>query len=219
MEGVKEASIKIEFLELKLNTGAEELRARDLFIALWIPDLFMKQVEKKGDWYLMTPDVCPGLQDVFGDDFDNLYWKYVNDGKFVKKINAASIWEKIMISLIETGNPYICFKDNVNKKSNQSNIGVIKSSNLCVAPETKILTSKGNEIIKDLVDQEVEVWNGSQFSKTTVRKTGSNQKLIKIYFSNNTIIDCTPYHKFFIKNDLDEVVLEAQDLEIKIEIS
>jgi ribonucleoside-diphosphate reductase alpha chain len=121
----------IEFLELKLNTGSEELRTRDLFLALWIPDLFMKQVEKNGEWYTMSPDDCPGLTDVYGDEFEDLYWKYVSEGKYRNKHEANKIWQKILTSQIETGNPYICFKDNVNKKSNQMNIGVVKSSNLC----------------------------------------------------------------------------------------
>lgn len=121
----------MQFLELRLNTGSEELRARDLFLAMWIPDLFMKQVQDNGDWYLMTPDVSPGLQDVYGAEFEELYWKYVREGKYVKKIEASKLWEKIMISQIETGVPYICFKDNVNQKSNQINVGIVKSSNLC----------------------------------------------------------------------------------------
>ena len=121
----------IEFLELKLNTGSEELRARDLFTALWIPDLFMKQVENNGEWYTMSPDDCPGLTDVYGEEFEKLYWKYVNEGKYRNKHEANKIWQKILNSQIETGNPYICYKDNINKKSNQINIGVVKSSNLC----------------------------------------------------------------------------------------
>jgi ribonucleoside-diphosphate reductase alpha subunit len=120
-----------EFLELKLNTGSEELRTRDLFLALWIPDLFMKQVEKNGEWYTMSPDDCPGLTDVYGEEFENLYWKYVNEGKYRHKYEANKIWQKILTSQIETGVPYICFKDSVNKKSNQKNIGIVKSSNLC----------------------------------------------------------------------------------------
>jgi ribonucleoside-diphosphate reductase alpha subunit len=120
-----------EFLELKLNTGSEELRARDLFLALWIPDLFMKQVENNGEWYTMSPDDCPGLTDVYGEEFEKLYWKYVNEGKYRNKHEANKIWQKILTSQIETGVPYICFKDSVNKKSNQKNIGVVKSSNLC----------------------------------------------------------------------------------------
>jgi ribonucleoside-diphosphate reductase alpha chain len=204
-----------EFLELKLNTGSEELRTRDLFLALWIPDLFMKQVEKNGEWYTMSPDDCPGLMDVYGEEFENLYWKYVNEGKYRHKYEANKIWQKILTSQIETGVPYICFKDSVNKKSNQKNIGVVKSSNLCVAPETKILTSKGWHTIIDLKDQEVEVWNGKEFSKTIVKQTGSNQELIKITFSNGELLECTPYHKFYINDEYhikEPIILEAKDL-------
>jgi ribonucleotide reductase alpha subunit len=205
----------IEFLELKLNTGSEELRARDLFTALWIPDLFMKQVENNGEWYTMSPDDCPGLTDVYGEEFEKLYWKYVNEGKYRNKHEANKIWQKILNSQIETGNPYICYKDNINKKSNQINIGVVKSSNLCVAPETKILTSKGWHAIIDLKDQEVEVWNGKEFSKTIIKQTGSNQELIKITFSNGEILECTPYHKFYINDEYhnkEPIMIEAKDL-------
>lgn len=205
----------IEFLELKLNTGSEELRARDLFLALWVPDLFMKQVENNGEWYTMSPDDCPGLTDVYGEEFENLYWKYVNEGKYRNKYEANKIWHKILTSQIETGIPYICYKDNVNKKSNQINVGIVKSSNLCVAPETKILTSKGWHTIIDLKDQEVEVWNGKEFSKTIIKQTGSNQELIKITFSNGELLECTPYHKFYINEEYDikePIILEAKDL-------
>ena len=121
----------LEFLELKLNTGSEDLKTRDLFLALWIPDLFMKQVEKNGEWYTMSPDDSPGLTDVYGEEFEKLYWKYVEEGKYRNKHEANKIWQKILTSQIETGVPYICFKDSVNEKSNQKNIGVVKSSNLC----------------------------------------------------------------------------------------
>jgi len=120
-----------EFLELKLNTGDEKLRARDLFLALWVPDLFMKQLELDGDWYLMCPTECPGLPDVYGDEFETLYWSYVNSNKFREKIKASELLVKITKSLAESGVPYILFKDNINRKSNQMNIGTIKSSNLC----------------------------------------------------------------------------------------
>lgn len=190
----------MEFLELKLNTGAEELRARDLFLAMWIPDYFMKQVEKNGDWYLMSPDICPGLQDVYGDDFEKLYLKYVEEGKYVKKVEASKVWEKILISQIETGVPYIVFKDNVNRRSNQMNVGVVKSSNLCVAPETQVLTDKGYVTIKDYENQEVNVWNGKEFSQVIVKKTSPNNKLIRLSFSNGEMLECTPYHTFYIKN-------------------
>ena len=120
------------FLEAKKNNGADELRARDLFYALWIPDLFMERVKNNGKWSLMCPEECPGLTEVFGDDFKNLYEKYEREGKYKKQIDILYLWNLIINSQIETGTPYMCYKDQVNKKSNQMNIGIIKSSNLCV---------------------------------------------------------------------------------------
>jgi len=122
----------LEFLELKKNQGHEDVRARDLFYALWIPDLFMKQVEKDGEWYLMCPDECPGLPDAYGEEFEKLYNKYVDEKKYRKVVKAQEIWRKMMDAQIETGVPYIGFKDAVNKKCNQKNLGTIKSSNLCI---------------------------------------------------------------------------------------
>jgi ribonucleoside-diphosphate reductase alpha subunit len=121
-----------EFLELRKNFGAETERARDLFLALWIPDLFMKQVEEDGDWYLMCPDECPNLNDVYGEEYEKLYWKYVSEGKYRKKIAAKDLMKQIMDSQLETGTPYIAYKDHCNRKSNQNNLGTIKSSNLCI---------------------------------------------------------------------------------------
>lgn len=120
-----------EFLDLRKNFGAETERARDLFYALWISDLFMKQVENNGDWYLLNADICDGLPDVYGDEYDKLYWQYVNDNKYKTKIKARTLWMAILDTQIETGMPYIGFKDHVNKKCNQKNLGTIKSSNLC----------------------------------------------------------------------------------------
>lgn len=121
----------MEFLDLKKNSGAEEQRARDLFYALWIPDLFMERVLKDEKWSLMCPNECKGLHENYGYKFEKLYTTYEREGKVIKTISARSLWEKIIISQIETGTPYILFKDSVNRKSNQKNIGVIKSSNLC----------------------------------------------------------------------------------------
>ncbi len=120
-----------DFLELRKNTGAETERARDLFLALWVSNLFMEQVEKDGDWYLMCPDECPNLNEVYGEAYNELYWSYVNQKKYRKVIKARKLMEKIMDSQLETGTPYMLYKDHVNEKSNQSNIGIIKSSNLC----------------------------------------------------------------------------------------
>lgn len=120
-----------EFLELRKNSGDETLRARDLFYALWVNDAFMQAVEDDTDWYLMSEDTCPNLSDVYGEEFNELYYKYVKEKKYRKVVKARDLWQKILISQIETGMPYMSYKDHVNKKSNQKNIGTIKSSNLC----------------------------------------------------------------------------------------
>lgn len=120
-----------DFLDCKKNNGAEEMRARDLFYGLWIPDLFMKRVENDEDWSLMCPNECPGLDNKWGDDFETLYKYYEENQKYRIKIKAKSLWEKIINSQIETGLPYILYKDACNKKSNQKHYGTIKSSNLC----------------------------------------------------------------------------------------
>jgi len=121
----------LEFLELKKNHGLEEERARDLFYAMWISDLFMKRVKNNQEWSLFSPDECKDLENVYGDEYEKLYIKYENEGKTRKKIPAQQLWFKMCISQIETGTPYILFKDHINRKSNQKNYGVIKSSNLC----------------------------------------------------------------------------------------
>lgn len=120
-----------EFLDLKKNHGKEELRARDLFYAMWMPDLFMKRVEADGDWTLFCPNEAPGLSDCYGEEFENLYFKYENEGKGRKTVKAQELWFTILQSQIETGTPYIVYKDACNSKSNQKNLGTIKSSNLC----------------------------------------------------------------------------------------
>ena len=120
-----------DFLDLKKNQGQEESKCRDLFYALWISDLFMERVMGNKTWSLFCPDKCEGLSDCYGDEYTELYLKYENEGKFNKQINARDLWIKILDSQMETGTPYILYKDAINKKSNQKNIGVIKSSNLC----------------------------------------------------------------------------------------
>ena len=120
-----------DFLRLKLNTGTEEERARDLFYGLWIPDLFMKRVEEDRLWSLMCPNECPGLADCWGAEFEALYTKYEAEGKARRQIPAKKLWQLILDAQIQTGTPYLCYKDAANRKSNQQNLGTIKSSNLC----------------------------------------------------------------------------------------
>ncbi len=136
-----------DFLDLKKNHGKEEQRARDLFYALWIPDLFMKRVKENGDWTLMCPHECPGLSDTHSAEFEALYTKYEAEGKGRKTIKAQDLWFKILESQIETGTPYMLYKDAANSKSNQQNLGTIKSSNLCT------------EIIEYTAPDEVAVCN------------------------------------------------------------
>ena len=120
-----------DFLDLKKNHGKEEMRARDLFYAMWTSDLFMKRVENDAEWTLMCPNECPGLYDCHGDEFEALYTSYEKEGKGRKTIRARELWEKILESQIETGTPYMLYKDAANRKSNQKNLGTIRSSNLC----------------------------------------------------------------------------------------
>lgn len=137
----------VDFLNLKKNHGKEEMRARDLFYALWIPDLFMKRVEENSTWSLMCPNECPGLAECYGDDFEKLYEKYEREGRARKTMRAQDLWFEILEAQTETGTPYILFKDHANRKSNQKNLGTIKSSNLCT------------EIIEYTAKDEVAVCN------------------------------------------------------------
>ncbi len=205
-----------DFLEMRKNHGDEELKARDLFYALWVSDLFMERVkEKNGKWSLFCPHECPGLSDVYGEKFKILYEKYEEAGKARKTIIARDLWFAILDAQMETGTPYLLYKDAANMKSNQKNIGTIKSSNLCVAPETVILTEKGHVEIQSLVDQNIKVWNGEEWSMVTIKKTGEYQELIDVFTDDGSKLTCTPYHKFYIQhsysyNSIEKV--EAKDL-------
>ena len=200
------------FLEMRKNHGDEELKARDLFYALWIPDLFMERIKADSTWTLMCPDECPGLSDVYGDEFKVLYEEYEKAGKGRETVRARDLWFQVLDAQMETGTPYLLYKDAANKKSNQKNLGTIKSSNLCVAPETMILTDRGHIKIESLCDKTVNVWNGEEFSEVTVKKTGENQELINVYTDDGLKLACTPYHKFYIQSSYSEVVVEARNL-------
>ncbi|ARF09766.1 ribonucleoside diphosphate reductase large subunit [Indivirus ILV1] len=205
------------FCELRSNKGKEEERARDIFLALWICDLFMKRVQNNEIWSLMCPDECPGLTTSFGEEFEKLYLKYEKEGKYKKQVRASDLWFHILTSQIETGMPYMLYKDNVNRQTNQSNLGVIQSSNLCVSGDTYILTDNGQIPIKDIVNQKVNVWNGIEFSNVIIKQTGIDQKLIKIKFSNGVEIKCTPEHKFYIIDDAKyqkQIMVQADQLKL-----
>ena len=173
-----------DFLDLKKNHGKEEQRARDLFYALWIPDLFMKRVKENGDWTLMCPHECPGLSETHSAEFEALYTKYETEGKGRKTIKAQDLWFKILESQIETGTPYMLYKDAANAKSNQQNLGTIKSSNLCT------------EIIEYTAPDEVAVCNLASLALPkfiTEEGTFDHDKLFEVTYQAtlnlNKIID------------------------------
>jgi ribonucleoside-diphosphate reductase alpha chain len=177
-----------DFLDLKKNHGKEEQRARDLFFALWIPDLFMKRVKENGDWTLMCPHECPGLSDTHSAAFEELYTRYESEGKGRKTIKAQDLWFKILESQIETGTPYMLYKDAANAKSNQQNLGTIKSSNLCT------------EIIEYTAPDEVAVCNLASLALpkyVTEEGTFDHDKLFEVTYQAtlnlNRIIDGNYY--------------------------
>ena len=177
----------LEFLDLKKNTGKEENRARDLFYALWIPDLFMKRVEENGDWSLFCPNAAPGLHDVWGAEFEELYHRYESENRASKKIKAQKLWYAILDSQIETGTPYMLYKDSCNRKSNQQNLGTIKSSNLCT------------EIIEYSAPDEVAVCNLASIALSSFVKEDKFDfellhKVTKVVTKNlNKVIDVNYY--------------------------
>ncbi|MDB5274073.1 MAG: nrdA [Chitinophagaceae bacterium] len=176
-----------EFLDLKKNHGKEEMRARDLFYALWVNDLFMKRVEDNGDWSLFCPHESPGLADTYGKDFENLYEKYEREGKARKTIKAQELWFAILEAQVETGNPYMLYKDHCNRKSNQKNLGTIKSSNLCT------------EILEFTSPDEVAVCNLASLAlpKFVINGVFDHQKLYDVTYvatkNLNKIIDINYY--------------------------
>ena len=212
------------FLQMRKNHGDEELKARDLFYALWVPDLFMERVKTGGKWTLMCPNECPGLADKVGDDFVQLYTKYEQEGKGRQTVEARDLWFQILDSQMETGTPYLLFKDAANRKSNQQNLGVIKSSNLCVSPGTQILTDHGFQPIYSLCAENhpeetrelyrfTRVWNGEEFSEVEVKKTNTDCCFITVNTSDGASLTCTPYHKFYIRDGMGSIVTkEAQEL-------
>lgn len=189
----------MDFLELKLPAGAEDVRARDVFLALWVSDLFMERVRDNGIWSLFCPSQAPGLDKAYGQAYRDLYAQYESERRFVRQVQARDVWQKIIVSQVEAGMPYMCYKDAVNEKSNQKNVGTIHSSNLCVAGDTRILTSKGYRSIKQLAALfNTSVWNGHEFAVVRVVQTGVMQRLCTVKLSNGLELRCTPYHKFLL---------------------
>ena len=172
------------FLDIRKNHGKEEMRARDLFTALWTSDLFMKRVEEEGDWSLFCPNEAPGLSDCWGEEFEKLYTKYESEGKYRKQIKARELWAAIIESQIETGNPYMLFKDASNSKSNQQNLGTIKSSNLCTeiieytAPDEIAVCNLASIALPRFVDLESGTFDHKRLFDVTYVITKNLNKII-----------------------------------------
>jgi len=177
-----------DFLDLKKNTGVEEQRARDLFYAMWVPDLFMKRVKNNENWTLMCPNECPGLSDVYGDEFEALYIKYEAEGKGRKTIKAQDIWFKILESQIETGTPYMVYKDAANLKSNQKNLGTIKSSNLCTeileysAPDETAVCNLGSIALPKYVNPDTKVFDFDKLFEVAYQLTVNLNQVIDVNY-------------------------------------
>ena len=190
----------------------------DMKYAIWVPDLFMRallaQLEAErlaaaggapdpsaGDWYLFCPDEdsAPGLHLVYGEEYEQLYGRYVREGRYRRKVKAGEIVAEAFKNWAQEGTPFVLFKDHVNAKSNMRNVAPICSSNICVAADTKVLTKAGQRAILDLVGQEVDVWNGAEWSAVTVRRTGEACPLVRVTLDSGAVLDCTPAHKFYVE--------------------
>lgn len=188
-----------DFLELRKNTGKEERRARDLFLALWTPDLFMKRVKENGDWSLFSPSDVNGLWELYGEEFERAYEEAEAQGKARKTMKARDLWAKILESQIETGTPYVLYKDSANKKSNQKNIGTIKSSNLCT--EIMEVTSRDEQAVCNLASIPVNKFLKSTDARTTKLLRGKcevdHEELYKVAYQTtlnlNKVIDVNYY--------------------------
>ena len=172
------------FLDMRKNHGNEEERARDLFYALWIPDLFMERVKADGMWSLMCPDTSKGLSDIYGDDFKTLYERYESEGKYVKQMRAQDLWRKMLDSQIETGTPYMLYKDSINRKTNQANLGVVKSSNLCceiteyTSPEEIAVCNLASICLPAFVNEEDKTYDFAALHHTVKIVTRNLNKII-----------------------------------------
>ena len=206
----------MEFLDLRKNQGKDEIRARDLFLAIWTNDLFMERVDLNENWALMCPHECPLLNETYGKEFRELYVKYEKEGRYKKIVKARDVWNKILESQIETGTPYILYKDSINEKSNQSNIGIVRSSNLCldgdtivnckidgIEQEVDMVTldnlfkdSQKIEVLSRNIENDIDEW----CLVTNSGMTNNNAETIKVTDESGNFIICTEDHQVWTEN-------------------
>ena len=203
-----------DFVSLR-DDGPDEIRAKDIFLGLMVSDLFMKRVRNDEKWSLFCPNKAKGLTEVWGIEFDMKYKSYEDQNLFSKQIRARDLWIHILNTQIKKGMPFILYMDPINFKSNQKHSGIVRQSNLCVSGDTMILTDQGHFPIGNIEGQNVNVWNGEEWSNVKIRKTGTNQNLLTIIFSNGAELSCTPEHKFYIQetyHSKTQVEVQAKDL-------
>lgn len=204
-----------DFIDAKKPGGDDLMRAREIFYAIWTSDLFMKRVRDNGRWSLFCPNEAPGLDDVYGSEFEALYEKYEKEGRAKKVVNAQELWHHILVAQVEVGMPFIAYKDAICRKSNQKNFGMPHSLNLCVAGDTRVMTREyGYVEIESIVDEQVHVWNGEEWSKTKIVKTAENQDLLRVDLSNGVSLQCTPQHRFFVQEGASVIEKRAHELKL-----
>ena len=198
-----------KFIALPTQGPAEQRIHTGMTFGLWVSDLFFERVQKDENWSLFCPNEARGLTEVFGDEFKTTYEYYERQGKASKVIKARDLQRQILLTWIEKGFPYVMAKDAINRKTNQSALGTVKCSNLCVSGDTKILTRTDGYIpIENACGRKVEIWNGREWSSLTPFKTSEDAKLRKISFSNGCSIKCTPDHTFYIQKTYSKCSVE-----------
>lgn len=209
----------MDFLELRTNTGDEERKARDLFYGIWASDVFMEFVKNPNEkyWYFFDPTSKEGrqLEGLYGHEHTEKYKELIQecDSKTTKKIETNKIWMAILNSQIETGMPYMCFRDAANLKSNLKHVSEIRSSNLCVSGSTLMLTDTGYYSMKELEGETVNAWNGMEFSQVTVRKTSENSQMKTFKFNSGLFLECTAQHEFYVQKEGNKIVkLKGEEL-------
>lgn len=206
----------LDFLELRTNTGGDEMKARDLFYGLWVSNTFMEYIKDPREeyWYFFDPDTeaAKALDALYGSDHLKKYKQFVEEEKYTDKIETDKLWMAILNAQIETGMPYFCMRDHANLKSNLRHSAEIRSSNLCVSGTTLMLTRDGYFPMAELEDCTVDAWTGFEFSEVTVRRTAEKATMKKIFFNNGMFLECTPEHNFFVQRGNEIAKIPAKEL-------
>ena len=210
----------LDYLTIKKEVGDPRRLCHDLNTASWIPDLFMERVKADEEWSFFSPDEAPELHELVGEAFKEKYEEYEAKGvagelHVYETISAVHLWRLTLASIYETGGPWLCWKDPSNERYPNQHKGVVHSSNLCVHPDTKVFTRDGYQVISDIVDTQVECWNGGSWGRTIIRKTGEDKPMIKVTNSVGHELTCTKYHKWVILDSFTQARVTVETHELK----